>query len=175
MRHLRSPNDVLNSLQTKATIMDYQFKRLYRNLYNPNFYLIAYQNIYSNKGSMTKGIDGETMDGMGMERINRIIQTLKDHSYRPNPVKHQYIPKANGKRRPLGISSDNDKLVQEVVRMILENIYFSKYSHGFRPKRSCHTALEQIQLTYTGIKWFIEGDIRGWSKDGKEWIKTAYH
>ena len=164
MRHLRSPNDVLNSLQAKTTIVNYQFERLYRNLYNPNFYLIAYQNIYSNKGSMTKGIDGETLDGMGMERINRIIQTLRDYNYQPNPVKRQYIPKANGKRRPLGISSANDKLVQEVVRMILESIYeptFSSNSHGFRPKRSCHTALGQIQATYTGIKWFIEGDIRG--------------
>jgi group II intron reverse transcriptase/maturase len=155
---------VLNSLQSKTTIVNYQFERLYRNLYNPNFYLIAYQNIYDNKGSMTKGIDGETLDGMGMERIHRVIAKLKDYSYQPNPVRRQYIEKKNGKFRPLGIPSADDKLVQEVVRMILESIYeptFSKYSHGFRPSKSCHTALDQIQRTYTGIKWFVEGDITG--------------
>lgn len=161
---LRNPNDVLNSLRTQTTIANYQFERLYRNLYNPNFYLIAYQNIYSNKGSMTRGVDGETLDGMGMERINRIIRALQAHNYQPNPVRRQYIPKANGKRRPLGIPSADDKLIQDVVRMILESIYepaFSKHSHGFRPSRSCHTALDQVQRTYTGIKWFVEGDIKG--------------
>jgi group II intron reverse transcriptase/maturase len=164
VRHLRSPNEVLNSLQFKTTIGKYQFERLYRNLYNPNFYLIAYQNIYCNSGSMTKGIDGETLDGMGMERINRIIEKLRNCSYQSNPVRRRYIEKANGKLRPLGIPSADDKLVQEVVRMILESIYeptFSKYSHGFRPDKSCHTALDQIKRTYTGIKWFVEGDITG--------------
>lgn len=113
---------------------------------------------------MTAGVDGETLNGMGMERINALIERIKDHSYQPNPVKRQYIPKANGKRRPLGIPSTDDKLVQEVIRMMLERIYepvFSNWSHGFRPKRSCHTALGQIQRTYTGIKWFVEGDIKG--------------
>ncbi|MFT9076000.1 reverse transcriptase domain-containing protein [Ethanoligenens sp.] len=161
---MRSPVEVLNSLQTKTAVKGYLFERLYRNLYNPNFYLIAYQNIYNNSGSMTRGIDGQTLDGMGMERIYHIIKMLKDHSYRPNPVHRQYIPKANGKVRPLGIPSADDKLIQEVVKMILEGIYeptFSKCSHGFRPGRSCHTALDQIQRTYTGIKWFVEGDIKG--------------
>ncbi|WP_243638760.1 reverse transcriptase/maturase family protein [Lucifera butyrica] len=113
---------------------------------------------------MTKGIDGKTLDGMGMERINRIINKMKNYTYQPNPVRRQYIKKANGRLRPLGIPSADDKLVQEVVRMILESIYeptFSKYSHGFRPERSCHTALDQIKRTFTGIKWFVEGDIAG--------------
>lgn len=161
---LRNPNGVLNSLSNQATQSNYQFKRLYRNLYNPNFFLLAYQSLYNNKGSMTAGVDGETLNGMGMERINALIERIKDHSYQPNPVKRQYIPKANGKRRPLGIPSTDDKLVQEVIRMMLERIYepvFSNWSHGFRPKRSCHTALGQIQRTYTGIKWFVEGDIKG--------------
>ena len=161
---LRNPSDVLNSLSSKAKEANYQYERLYRNLYNPNFFLQAYQNIYNNHGSMTPGVDGATMDGMGMERINNIIAKLRDHSYQPNPVKRHYIPKKNGKKRPLGIPSTDDKLVQEVVRMILESIYeptFSDYSHGFRPKRSCHSALAQIQRTYTGVKWFVEGDIKG--------------
>jgi retron-type reverse transcriptase len=154
---LRNPVEVLNSLRTKATDNGYLFERLYRNLYNPNFYLIAYQKIYNNNGSMTRGIDGQTLDGMGMERIYHLIDMLKNHSYHPNPVRRQFIPKANGKMRPLGIPSADDKLIQEVVRILLESIYepaFSKYSHGFRPGRSCHTALDQIQRTYTGIKWF---------------------
>lgn len=161
---MRNPRDVLNSLNSKATDTRYQYQRLYRNLFNPRFYLLAYQHIYVNHGSMTPGIDGTTMDGVGMERINRIIEKLRDHSYQPNPVQRQYIPKKNGKKRPLGIPSTDDKLVQEVVRMILESIYeptFHHQSHGFRPGRSCHTAMAQIQRTYTGVKWFVEGDIRG--------------
>ena len=160
---LRNPNEVLTSLGSKASNTEYRYERLYRNLYNPNFYLLAYQNIYNNSGSMTKGIDGETMSGMGMERIDRIIEKIRDGSYMPNPVRRQYIPKGNGKLRPLGIPSADDKLVQEAIRLILEAIYeptFSDFSHGFRPKRSCHTALKQIQRIYTGVKWFIEGDIK---------------
>ena len=161
---MRNPNEVLTSLTSKASNTEYRYERLYRNLYNPNFYLLAYQNIYNNGGSMTKGIDGETLSGMGMERINRVIGKIRDGSYKPNPVRRHYIPKANGKMRPLGIPSADDKLVQEVVRLILEAIYeptFDDCSHGFRPKKSCHTALSQIQCTYSGVKWFIEGDIKG--------------
>lgn len=164
VRHLRNPSDVLNSLSNKATAKDYRYERLYRNLFNPNFYLLAYQNISGNHGSMTPGIDNLTMDGVGMERINSIIEKMRDRSYQPNPVRRHYIPKKNGKKRPLGIPSADDKLAQEVVRMILESIYesiFSNQSHGFRPKRSCHSALLQIQKTYTGVKWFVEGDIKG--------------
>ena len=161
---LRNPNDVLNSLSKKATDAEYKYERLYRNFYNPNFYLLAYQHIYNNKGSMTKGVDDQTLNGMGMERIFRIIENMKNDSYIPNPVRRVNIPKKNGKTRPLGIPSADDKLIQEVLRMILESIYeptFSNFSHGFRLNRSCHTALEQIQKTYTGIKWFVEGDIKG--------------
>lgn len=142
----------------------YRFKRLYRNLYNPEFYLLAYRNIYANEGSMTPGVDGETLDGMSSPRIERIIGALKDRSYHPNPARRTYIAKKNSKkRRPLGIPSGDDKLVQEVVRMILESIYeptFSDQSHGFRPKRSCHAALEQLQRTFAGTNWFVEGDIQ---------------
>lgn len=161
---LRNPNDVLNSLSVKAKEENYSYQRLYRNFYNPNFYLLAYQHIYNNKGSMTKGVDGKTLNGMGMERILGIIEKMKSGKYEPSPVRREYIPKKNGKNRPLGIPSADDKLVQEVLRMLLESIYeptFSHLSHGFRPNRSCHTALQQIQKTYTGVKWFVEGDIKG--------------
>lgn len=161
---MRNPTDVLNSLSDKSKNPNYKFKRLYRNLYNPEFYMLAYKNIYANDGSMTPGVDGTTLDGMSSRRIDGIIQSLKDHSYQPNPARRTYIAKKNSsKKRPLGIPSANDKLVQEVVRMLLESIYepnFSENSHGFRPHRSCHTALLQIERTFTGAKWFVEGDIQ---------------
>jgi len=106
-----------------------------------------------------------TLDDMTVGRIERIIASLKDHSYQPNPARRVNIPKKSNpsKTRPLGIPSADDKLVQEVVRMILEAIYeptFSRYSHGFRPKRSCHTALSEIKTTFSGVQWVIEGDIK---------------
>ena len=161
---MRSPQNVLESLSSKACNSNYQYQRLYRNLYNPEFYLTAYQKIQAKQGSMTAGTDGKTVDGMGMKRINALIAKLKDFSYQPSPARRTYIPKANGKKRPLGIPSFDDKLVQEVVRMILESIYeptFLNTSHGFRPKRSCHTALQYVQKNFTGVKWFVEGDIKG--------------
>lgn len=162
---MRNPISVLKSLENKATQEGYVFERLYRNLYNPEFYLLAYQNIAKSQGSMTAGTDGMTLDDMTMGRINRIIASLKDHSYQPNPAKREYIPKKSNpsKTRPLGIPSTDDKLVQEVVRMLLEAIYeptFSSHSHGFRPKRSCHTALSEIKRTFNGVQWVIEGDIK---------------
>lgn len=113
---------------------------------------------------MTAGTDGKTIDAMSMERIDRLIETLKDETYQPKPSRRTYIPKKNGKMRPLGIPSIDDKLVQEVVRMLLEAIYegsFADTSHGFRPNRSCHTALKMIQNRFTRCKWFVEGDIKG--------------
>ena len=161
---MRSPQNVLESLSSKACNSNYQYQRLYRNLYNPEFYLAADQEIQAKQGGMTAGTDGKTVDGMGMKRINALIAKLRDFSYRPSPARRTYIPKANGKKRPLGIPSFDDKLVQEVVRMILESIYeptFLNTSHGFRPKRSCHTALQYVQKNFTGVKWFVEGDIKG--------------
>ena len=161
---MRSPETVLENLTQKAKEATYRFERLYRNLYNPEFYLLAYQKIASSQGSMTAGVDGCTLSGMGMARINKIIASLKDHTYQPQPVRRTYIAKKNGKMRPLGIPSSNDKLVQEIVRMLLEAIYeptFSENSHGFRPNRSCHTCLGEVQRTFTGAKWIVEGDIKG--------------
>ena len=162
---MRNPIDVLNSLSEKSKNPSYRFQRLYRNLYNPEFYMLAYKNIYANDGSMTPGMDGTTLDGMSSRRIDGIIASLRDHSYQPKPARREYIPKKSdpNKKRPLGIPSANDKLVQEVVRLILESIYepnFSENSHGFRPRKSCHTALLHLQRTFTGAKWFVEGDIK---------------
>ena len=161
---LRNPTEVLKTLSEKSRDKSYRFQRLYRNLYNPEFYYLAYNNICTGQGNMTPGADGETIDGMSDERIQKIIASLKDHSYQPHPARRKYIAKKNSaKKRPLGIPSASDKLVQEVVRMILESIYepnFSPDSHGFRPKKSCHTALKHIDINFKGAVWFIEGDIR---------------
>lgn len=112
---------------------------------------------------MTFGIDGKTIDGFNINLINKVIAKLKDEAYYPKPSRKVYIPKKSGKLRPLGIPSFEDKLVQEVLRMILEAIYepmFKESSHGFRPERSCHTALVQVKQKGSGITWVIEGDIK---------------
>ena len=119
---MRNPNIVLETLSEKSGDSTYKYERLYRNLYNREFYLQAYQNIYAKDGNMTPGSDGSTIDGMSLERIDKIIATMKDHSYQPKPARRTYIRKKNGKMRPLGIMSSNDKIVQEVVRMILDSI-----------------------------------------------------
>lgn len=161
---MRSPERVLNSLNEHSKDSSYKFERLYRLLFNEELFYVAYQKIASNGGSTTKGSDGRSIDGMSLARIETLIASLKDESYQPHPSRRVHIPKKNGKTRPLGIPAFEDKLVQEVVRMILEAIYeghFETTSHGFRPKRSCHTALLHIQKTFNGAKWFIDGDIKG--------------
>jgi len=136
--------------------------QLYRQMFNEDLYLTAYGNIYSNQGAMTPGPSKETADGMSGEKIEQIIGAMRNERYRFSPARRMYIPKKNGKLRPLGLPSWSDKLVGEVVRLLLEAYYepvFSDASHGFRRKRGCHTALQEISSTWTGTVWFIEGDI----------------
>ena len=145
---------------------DEVFTKLFRYLLRPDMYFLAYKHLYANHGAATPGVDNDTADGFGEEKISKIIESLKNGSYEPKPVRRVYIDKKNGskKKRPLGLPTFTDKLVQEALRMILESIYepvFSKDSHGFRPERSCHTALSFIKKDFTGAKWFIEGDIKG--------------
>jgi group II intron reverse transcriptase/maturase len=141
------------------------YTRLYRYLLREDAYYTAYRNLYANRGASTGGIDDDTADGFGREYIRNIIDDLRDLTYEPKPVRRKHIPKQNSTvTRPIGIPTFRDKLVQEVIRMYLEAIYeptFSDRSHGFRPHRSCHSALRQIRGGFGGIKWFIEGDIRG--------------
>ena len=137
-------------------------EELYRQMFNPQLYLLAWGRIYSNKGAMTPGITGETPDGMSLARIGRVIDALRHERFRFRPVKRHYIPKKNGDKRPLGLPTWTDKLVGEVMRLLLEAYYepqFSGRSHGFRPRRGCHTALSEVANTWTGTTWFIEGDI----------------
>ena len=132
-----------NSMNNKEEV----FTRLYRYLLREDIYYVAYQKLYANKGAATKGVDDDTADGFSTEKVRAIIQSLSDGTYRPKPTRRTHIPKANGKTRPLGLPTFTDKLVQEVLRMILEAVYepvFSEFSYGFRPNRSCHTALKEI-------------------------------
>jgi group II intron reverse transcriptase/maturase len=135
---------------------------LYRQLYNRELYLMAYGRVYANQGAMTRGASAETADGMSEAKIEQIITVMRHERYRFAPARRVFIPKKNGKLRPLGLPSWSDKLVGEVVRLLLEAYYeprFSGRSHGFRKQRGCHTALREIQRTWTGTVWFIESDI----------------
>lgn len=137
-------------------------ERVYRQMFNRNLYLTAYGKIYRNAGAMTPGVTKETVDGMSERKIETIIEAMRNERYRCTPVRRAYIPKKNGKQRPLGLPTWSDKLVQEVLRSILSAYYepqFSDHSHGFRDGRGCHTALREIYHTWTGTTWFIEGDI----------------
>ncbi len=158
---MQNAETVLNVLRERGR-RGLPLDELYRQLFNPQLYLLAYGRIYSNKGAMTPGPDAETADGMTLGKIERIIDALRHERYRFKPVKRVYIPKKDGKQRPLGLPSWSDKLVGEVVRLLLEAYYepqFSDHSHGYRPGRGCHTALRDVALTWTGTTWFIEGDI----------------
>jgi group II intron reverse transcriptase/maturase len=137
---------------------------LYRQMFNMDLYLKAYGNIYSNKGAMTPGTDGGTADGTSLAMVDRIIGKMRLERYRFSPARRVYIPKKNGKLRPLGMPTWADKLTGEVVRMLLEAYYepqFSGNSHAYRPGKGCHTALRDVQNTWTGVAWFVEGDISG--------------
>ena len=138
-------------------------ERVYRLLYNPDLFLTAYGHIYRNQGAMTKGTTEETADGMAMDKIKAIIEDVRHERYRWSPARRVYIPKKNGTKRPLGVQSWSDKLMQEVIRLLLDAYLepqFSPHSHGFRPERGCHTALREIYHHWVGSVWFIEGDIK---------------
>jgi len=157
---MRETNTILGLIHERGK-KGLPLERVYRLMYNPSLYLTAYGKIYRNKGAMTEGVTEETVEGMSLNKIETIIKALRDETYRWRPVRRVYIPKKNGKMRPLGLPDWSDKLVQEVMRLLLNAYYepqFSDHSHGFRPKRGCHTALREIK-TWIGTAWFIEGDI----------------
>ena len=160
---MQEPNIQLAMLSRMAQKPEVKFEKLFPKLYNVRLWVMAYEQIAPKPGNMTAGVDGSTVDGIGLKLITDTIADLKASRYKPKPVRRIYIEKANGKHRPIGIPSFTDKLLQTVVRLILEAIYeptFSEASHGFRPNRSCHTALTQIKKM-TGIRWWVEGDIAG--------------
>lgn len=158
-------NHPLLDIAHKCGVKEYVLKDIYRRMLDKSLFLIAYGNLYANKGALTPGTDdSQSMDGMSEERIDKLIESLRNGTFRWTPVRRVYIPKKRGGTRPLGIPNLNDKLVQEVMRMILESYYepqFKDSSHGYRPKRSCHTALKDIVDKWRGVVWFVEGDIKG--------------
>lgn len=158
---MQDANSLLTAIHSRGQ-KGQKLERVYRMLFNKELYLMAYARLYPNDGAMTKGVTNETVDGMSMDKIDALIEDLRYERFKWTPVRRVYIPKSNGKTRPLGIPAWKDKLVQEVMRMILNAYFepqFSRNSHGFRPQRGCHTALEAIRKTWTGTKWYIEGDI----------------
>jgi len=137
-------------------------ERVYRQLFNRELYLKAYGRIYRNNGAMTRGITAEVADGMSLEKIEAIIDALRHERYRWKPARRVWIPKKNGKQRPLGVTTWSDKLVAEAVRLILNayfDVQFSDHSYGFREGRGCGDALRDIYHTWKGCAWIIEGDI----------------
>ena len=160
---MRTAETILNIIQDRGK------RRLplddrYRQLYNPDMYLRAYARIYANDGAMTQGITSETIDGMSQEKIAKIIEAIRYERWQWTPVRRVAVPKSNGKLRPLGIPTWSDKVLQEVIRSMLEAYYepqFSEHAHGFRSNRGCQTALTAIHDRWMGTKWFIEGDIKG--------------
>jgi group II intron reverse transcriptase/maturase len=160
---VQNPNVLLTILSSMAQKPDIKFDKLFQKLYNKQLWIMAYESIAANSGNMTAGSDGETIDGMSLELIDQMIEELKSSRYKPQPARRIYRDKANGSKRPIGIPSPQDKLLQTVVRFILEAIYepkFSNASHGFRPERSCHTALEEVKKLIS-VRWWVEGDIKG--------------
>jgi len=157
----------LERLRQLNTNKEWTNEQLYRLLYQEDLYILAYERIKSAPGNMTPGTDGQTLDGFSSETIGEIIQQMRTEQFQFQPVRTVYIPKKNGKMRKLGIPSVRDKIVQEVIRLILECIYdspqgpyFSDASHGFRPNRSCHTALREIRGKWPALNWYVEGDIQ---------------
>jgi group II intron reverse transcriptase/maturase len=157
----------LERLRQLNTNREWTNDQLYRLFYQEDLYILAYERIKSAPGNMTPGTNGKTLDGFSLRMITEIIQEMRTEQFQFKPVRTVFIPKANGKMRKLGIPSTRDKIVQEVIRLILECIYdspqgpyFHDASHGFRPNRSCHTALREIRGKWPALNWFVEGDIR---------------
>jgi len=158
---MRSAETVLGIIRDRGK-RGLPLERVYRLLYNRDLYLLAYGKIARNHGALTPGATPETADGMTLAKIDALIDALRHERYRWTPVRRTYIPKANGKRRPLGIPSWSDKLLQEVLRLILDAYYdpqFSDHAHGFRRGRGCHTALREVYHGWVGTAWFIELDV----------------
>ena len=159
---MQSTESVIHVMQTLGEKRS-KLTRVYRQMYNKNLYISAYSKLYRNKGALTPGVTKETVDGMNLSRIETIVEQMRRETYRWSPVKRRYITRKDGRKRPLGLPTWGDKLIEEVLRRMLEAYYepqFSENSHGFRPNRGCHTALRQIANNWTGTVWFIEGDIK---------------
>ena len=163
VREMRTAETILNIIQDRGK-RQLPLDDVYRQLYNPDMYLRSYAKLYKNKGAMTPGITEETVDGMSMAKIAKIIEAIRQEKWQWTPVRRVLKDKPKGGKRPLGMPIWSDKVGQDIVRSLLEAYYepqFSTHSHGFRPQRGCQTALAEIHNVWVGTKWFIEGDIKG--------------
>jgi len=142
----------------------HKVRRVFQLMTNhPDLWVTVADGISRNRGANTPGVDGQTHRDLS-GRFAEIAERLRVDEYRPLPTRRVYIPKKNGKFRPLGIPTATDKLVQAMAARLLTEIYepvFSDHSHGFRKGRSCHTALDEVKHNWNGTKWIIEADIRG--------------
>ena len=160
---MRTAETILNIIQDRGK-RQLPLDDVYRQLYNPAMYLRSYAKLYNNEGAMTPGITEETVDGMSMEKIATIIEAIRQEKWHWTPTRRVLKDKPTGGKRPLDMPIWSDKVVQDIIRSMLEAYYepqFSRHSHGFRPNRGCHTVLHEVGETWTGTKWFIEGDIKG--------------
>jgi group II intron reverse transcriptase/maturase len=160
---MQTTESVIHVMQTLGEKRE-PLTRIYRQLWNENLYVSAYSRLYANDGALTPGATSETVDGMSLAKIERIMERIKTETYRWTPVRQKAIPRPDGRTRTLGLPTWSDKLVEEVIRILLEPYYepiFSSHSHGYRPQRGCHTALQEVVSHWTGTVWFIEGDIKG--------------
>ena len=163
VREMRTAETILNIIHDRGK-RQLPLDDVYRQLSNPAMSLRSYAKLYRNDGAMTPGMTEETVDGWSMEKVAAIIVAIRDERWQWTPVKRVLIDKPTGGKRPLGLPIWSDKVVQDIIRSILEAYYepqFSNHSHGFRPNRGCHTALKEIDEVWQGTKWFIEGDIKG--------------
>ena len=160
VREMRDAETVLGIIRERGS-KGLPLERVYRLLFNRDLFLLAYGRLYRNAGALTPGVTNETVEGMSLAKIDAIIEALRFERYRWTPARRVYIEKPHSvKQRPLGIPTWSDKLVQEVVRLILDAYYdpqFSDHSHGFRAERGCHTALDEVYRKWSGTTWFIEG------------------
>jgi group II intron reverse transcriptase/maturase len=160
---MQKSHEVLQAIR-KLGVKRIPLTRVYRCLLNEQLFLTAYSKIYCNQGALTPGTEDDTMDGMSVGRIRNLIELLRHEQFYPRPNRRTRAPKKSGGTRPLGIPNGSEKLVQEVLRMVLEAYYeprFRESSHGFRPERGCHTALKEVKNRFQNTTWFIEGDIKG--------------
>src|SRR5262245_55131376 len=161
VREMRNAETILEIIRERGR-RGLPLERIYRLLFNPELYLRAYGRLYRKQGAMTHGATSETVDAMSLAKIDTLIEAIRNERFQWTPVRRTYIPKANGKLRPLGVPTWSDKMLQEVIRSILEAYYepqFSPHSHGFRPQRGCHTALREVDQQWLGTRWFVEADV----------------
>jgi group II intron reverse transcriptase/maturase len=147
-----------------VTNQEKRFRALWDNMISEEWLAQAWEEIRRNQGSQTPGIDRDTAKDLDLDRIRHLSKKLHEGTYRPQSVRRVYIPKSNGKLRPLGIPTIEDRLVQQALRMVLEPIFeadFLPCSQGFRQGHSPHTALRDVARMYPRVSWVIEGDIVG--------------